>query len=95
MKDKNIVRGHIFVSGVVQGVYYRQFTQSKAKAFGLTGWVKNLPNGMVEVMCEAEKGLILEFIKELKIGPPSANVVGVQVEWKEYTGEFNDFEIKF
>ena len=86
---------HIFASGLVQGVYYRQFTQIKAKSFGLTGWVKNLPDGRVDVMCEGEKGLILDLIKELRVGPPSANVTGVQIEWQEYKGKFKDFKMKF
>jgi acylphosphatase len=59
------------------------------------GWVKNLPDGRVEIICEGEKGLILEFLKELKVGPPMANVANIQVEWKKYTGEFTDFKITF
>ncbi len=90
-----LARAHIFASGVVQGVYYRQFTQTKAKSFGLTGWVKNLFDGRVEVVCEGEKGLILDFIKELRIGPSSASVTAVQIDWQEYKGEFEEFNIKF
>lgn len=90
-----LARAHIFVSGVVQGVYYRFFTQTKAQSLGITGWVRNLPDGRVEAMCEGEKGLVLELIKELKIGPPSAYVSAVNVEWQEYTGEFKDFKIRF
>ncbi len=89
-----LARAHIFVLGVVQGVYYRQFTKIKAKSFGLIGWVKNLFDGRVEIMCEGEKGLILDFIKELRIGPLSASVVGTQIDWQEYKGEFEDFEVK-
>ncbi len=90
-----LARAHIFVSGLVQGVYYRQFTLTKAKALGLTGWVKNLFDERVEIICEGEKGLILDFVKELRIGPLSASVNGVQIDWQEYKGEFEDFKIKF
>ena len=90
-----LARAHVFVSGLVQGVYYRQFTLTKAKALGLTGWVKNLFDGKVEIICEGEKGLILDFIKELRIGPSSASVAGVQIDWQEYKGEFREFRIRF
>ena len=83
------------MSGLVQGVYYRQFTLTKAKALGLTGWVKNLFDGKVEIICEGEKGLILDFIKELRIGPSSASVTAVQIDWQEYKREFEEFNIKF
>lgn len=89
-----LVKAHILVSGVVQGVYYRWFAQTKAKGYRLTGWAKNLPDGRVEVVCEGEKGLILDFIKELKIGPPAAHVTSVNIDWQEYTGEFEDFKIR-
>ncbi|MDI6839952.1 MAG: acylphosphatase [bacterium] len=88
-------RAHIWVSGLVQGVYYRWFAQTKAKALGLNGWVRNLWDGRVEVVCEGEKGLIMDFIKELRVGPRAAEVKGVEVKWEEYTGEFSEFSIKF
>ena len=90
-----LARAYIFVSGLVQGVFYRSFAQSKAKALGLKGWVKNCLDGRVEVVCEGEKGFILDFAKELRIGPRGADVKVVKIEWKEYTGEFEDFRIKF
>lgn len=90
-----LARGHIFISGLVQGVCYRWFVEKHAKTFKLTGWVRNLWDGRVEVLCEGEKGLIHDFIKELRIGPPHSDVKGAQVEWQEYTGEFNDFQIIF
>ena len=83
------------MSGVVQGVYYRQFAKTNAKSFGLTGWAKNLFDERVEIMCEGEKGLILDFIKELRIGPSSASVIGTQIEWQEYKGEFEEFKVRF
>lgn len=87
------IRAHILVSGIVQGVFYRQFTKNKAIEYNITGWVRNLPNGKVEILCEGEKGLVLEFIKELKMGPPSAHVTKVDVQWEKPTDEFNNFRI--
>ncbi|MCK4353060.1 acylphosphatase [candidate division WOR-3 bacterium] len=90
-----LTRAHILVSGFVQGVNYRWFTEKKAIEYRLKGWVKNLWDGRVEIVCEGEKGLIIDFVRELRIGPTSADAKGVQIKWKKYTGEFDDFEIKF
>lgn len=90
-----LARAHIFVSGLVQGVCYRAFAEKEANSYALTGWVRNLFDSRVEAVVEGEKGLIIDFIKELRIGPPSADVTGVAVEWQEYTGEFKDFRMKF
>jgi acylphosphatase len=90
-----LAKAHIIVSGLVQGVCYRAFTQKKANSYRLAGWVKNLYDGRVEAVCEGEKGLILDFIKELRIGPPESDVTDIKIEWQEYIGEFKDFTIKF
>ena len=57
MKPKS--KAHIFVSGVVQGVYFRDFTRSHANAIGLTGWVRNLPDGRVEAVVEPGEPVVL------------------------------------
>ncbi len=88
-------RAHVLVSGLVQGVGYRFFTVRKAEEYGLTGWVRNLPNGKVEVVVEGDKELIEEFLKELRVGPPAARVTGMDVKWKEYKGEFQTFDVRF
>ncbi|HID94642.1 MAG TPA: acylphosphatase [Candidatus Latescibacteria bacterium] len=89
------VRAHIIVSGVVQGVGYRFFAQRVALNLGLTGYVRNLPNGKVEVEVEGKQGPVDEFIRELRRGPWSAHVTALSVEWSEYRGQFEGFQIRF
>ncbi|MDD2890210.1 MAG: acylphosphatase [bacterium] len=86
-------RANIFVNGLVQGVCYRRFAQINARNLGLNGWARNLYDGRVEVLVEGERGLIEELIKTLHIGPASADVKGTKVNWMEYKGEFQSFQI--
>ena len=89
------IRAHIFISGRVQGIFFRQNTQKKAQKLGVTGWVKNLSDGRVEIVCEGEKEKVEEIVKWAKRGPILAKVNGLDVEWQEYRGEFNNFEIRY
>jgi|UniRef100_A0A7C4YFQ5 acylphosphatase len=89
------VRINAIVKGYVQGVGYRFFTERKAKEYGITGWVKNLRDGNVQVVAEGERSIIEEFIKDLKVGPHSASVTDIEIKWEKYTGEFKDFEVRF
>ena len=84
-------RAHLFVSGIVQGVGYRYFVSHKAAVYSLKGFVKNLIDGRVEVIVEGEKGLIDEFIKDLRRGPMSAHVTDIRIEWEKPTFEFDGF----
>lgn len=93
MSDK--IRFHIFVSGRVQGVFFRENTRRKAKKIGITGWVRNLTDGRVEAVLEGEKDKIERMINWAKKGPMFAKVKGVKIEIEEYQAEFNDFEIKY
>jgi acylphosphatase len=86
-------RLHGWVSGVVQGVGFRYFTQRKADSYGLTGWVRNLPDDRVEFVAEGPKGVLQDFLKEINIGPVSGHVEKVEVVWDNYKGEFNQFRI--
>jgi len=88
-------RAHIFVSGRVQGVFFRDHTQRWASLLNLTGWVRNLWDGRVEVLAEGDKKNIEELIDRLKGGPPLAQVEDVDVSWEEYRGEFEDFRISW
>lgn len=87
-------RAHIFVSGRVQGVFFRQNTRKKAQELGITGWVKNLPDGRVEALMEGEKDKVENLIEWLRKGPIIARVDGVEIFLEEYKGEFNDFIIE-
>ncbi len=86
-------RANIFVSGLVQGVFFRDHTQRWATSLNLTGWVRNLRDGRVEVLAEGDKEKIDELVSRLNGGPPLSQVDRVDVKWEEYKGEFEDFRI--
>ncbi len=88
------VRVNIFVSGKVQGVYFREKTREKAEEFGVSGWVRNLSDGRVEAVFEGEKDKVEEMVKWARKGPFWAKVNGLEVSREEYKGEFSNFEIK-
>lgn len=92
---RNPVRVHLFVSGRVQGVFFRTETQRKAKKFGVSGFVSNLPDGRVEAILEGEKEKVEKVIKWAKRGPFFARVEKFDVSWEEYRGEFEGFEIVY
>lgn len=89
------VRAHIFVSGRVQGVFFRENTLRKAQKLGVFGWVKNLPDGRVGAIFEGEKENVEKIIEWAKRGPIFAKVNGLEVEWQKYQDEFKNFEIKY
>lgn len=69
----------ILVSGRVQGVYFRVFTQNKAKHFAVNGTVRNMPDGRVEIVAEADHHTVDKFIKWCYKGPVTARVDHVEV----------------
>ncbi|MFQ5454564.1 MAG: acylphosphatase [Candidatus Zixiibacteriota bacterium] len=83
------------IEGVVQGVGYRYYCYQKAASLKLYGWAKNNPNGSVQVFVEGDRGAIEVFIKELKIGPLAASVSDIKIEWMNFTGNHDRFEISF
>jgi len=90
------VRAHAYVSGLVQGVFYRANTVEAANRIGgLTGWVRNLPDGRVEVVCEGERDRVEELVVWLRSGPPAARVSDVEVVWERATGEFDSFDVRY
>jgi acylphosphatase len=87
---------YIRVSGVVQGVGFRYFTQRMARDLGLSGWVRNRPDGDVDLEAMGEKGLIEELIRVLRVGPPSAHVSDVQIQWLEKNDhKYDGFHVAF
>ena len=88
-------RAHVYVSGLVQGVFYRYHTKELADKLGLRGWVRNLPDGRVEAVFEGDKGAIEEMLEFCRRGPPGARVSGVKVRWEDYKGEFDGFTIRY
>ncbi len=87
-------RLYLKIYGKVQGVYFRSFTQDKAHQLGLSGWVKNMPDGTVETVAEGEEENLNEYMQWCKKGPPAARVEEIREKWEEPTGEFKGFRIK-
>ncbi len=86
---------HARVYGIVQGVGYRFFAQRRARQLGITGFVRNLPDGSVEVYAEGDKDALNSFLVELRQGPIAAEVYDIKLEWKEPSGNWDNFEITF
>jgi acylphosphatase len=68
-----------WVSGRVQGVFYRGTTASRARAMGITGYARNLPDGRVEVLVQGPRAVVEDFIKWLWIGSVASKVTAVDV----------------
>jgi len=88
-----MVGAKIIVTGRVQGVCFRDYTQKWASSLGLTGWVKNLSDGRVEAQVNGDEDNIRKLIKKIKKGPSMARVDITDIEWSESKGEFSDFKI--
>lgn len=87
------VRAHVFVSGRVQGVYYRATTRERANGAGVDGWVRNLDDGRVEAVFEGPESAIEAMIEWCHTGPPTARVEDVEVEYCDPEGA-KGFEIR-
>ena len=83
------------VRGQVQGVNFRSATQSVAKRLALAGWVRNRPDGAVELIAEGPRLALEQFVAFLHQGPPAARVSAVEPRWHPATGEFRGFEIQW
>ncbi len=88
-------RAHLFIEGLVQGVFYRAFTRDLAHLLGLNGWVRNLRDGRVEALFEGKKIIIENAIKQCYIGPPGASVSNIEVTWEPYKGEEKEFNVRY
>lgn len=88
------VRAHVFVSGRVQGVFFRVETRYEAMKQNIVGWVRNTSDGRVEAIFEGEREDVEQLIDFCKSGPPGARVTKIDVQWKEYTREFKAFKIR-
>jgi acylphosphatase len=88
-------RVHVFVSGRVQGVFFRAETVDMADRLGLGGWVRNLPDGRVEALFEGEKEDVEKALDFCRRGPPHADVQNLDFRWEEWKGEFHDFRVAY
>ncbi len=78
-----MLQAHITISGYVQGIGFRQFIKSKARQLGITGWVRNTPEGKVEAVLQGDKEKIEQLILLCKKGPFLAEVKKVEMLWEE------------
>lgn len=88
------VRAELKIHGRVQGVFFRQSTQAEATRLGLTGWVRNLPDGSVEALAEGPADAVRELLAWCRQGPPAAEVSSVDIDWTDATGEYQAFEVR-
>jgi len=88
-------RLHVYITGRVQGVFFRANTKSKAEELGLTGWVRNLRNGRVEAVFEGDRPAVEAALAWCHQGPPGSLVKKVEALWEEPSGEFKTFEIRY
>jgi acylphosphatase len=87
-------RLHLVINGRVQGVGFRFSAHDEAKELALAGYVRNLPNGDVEIVAEGSRTNLQMLAAWAHLGPPSAHVTDVREEWSDFTGEFTDFRIR-
>lgn len=89
------VRARIFIEGKVQGVFFRQSTYEMANLVGVFGWVRNCHDGRVEAVFEGEKAHVDQAIVWCKQGPPAAQVTNIEIDWQDFQGEHNDFQVRY
>ncbi len=94
-KIETSTRLHAIVTGMVQGVNFRWFTQRRASELGLVGLVRNLADGSVELYAEGTRDALERLLDAVRAGPASAVVENVDVAWDEPSGDFHRFEIRF
>lgn len=86
-------RAHVFISGEVQGVFFRSSTRNQANLLGVSGWVKNTPDNRLEAVFEGDSDLVEKMLDFCREGPPGAHVDNVDVKMEKPMGE-KGFEIK-
>lgn len=84
---------HVTVTGRVQGVFFRAWTREQAEELGVTGWVRNCPDGRVDVHVEGGQAAVEQLIERLRRGPPAASVEDVHV-WDVELFDFEGFEVR-
>ncbi len=85
--------GRFVVQGTVQGIFFRQFVKENACSLKLRGFVRNLEDGTVEVVAEGEGESLDRLLGFLKKGPEHAQIRGVKVEERKWSGDFDEFKI--
>jgi acylphosphatase len=86
------IRAHLIISGKVQNVGFRSMARWKARKLGLKGWVRNVGDD-VEAVIEGDETLVRQMIRWCRKGPENADVEDIKIEFEDYTGEFENFQI--
>ena len=89
------VRAHVFISGSVQGVFFRMETMRTANRLAVLGWVRNRSNGTVEAVFEGDRTQVDAMLSWCKKGPSHARVAGVKIDWEKYAGELTRFDVTY
>ncbi len=98
MKKKKVTansRAHVYYSGRVQGVGFRFTAERIALDLGVTGWVKNLSDGRVEVLCEGPRERIEALLEGIRRSPLGSKITKTACAWESPTDEFPDFRVEF
>ena len=82
------------IKGRVQGVGFRYFTKGKANELNLSGWVRNRPDGTVELLAKGNRTSLEQFMQSLEAGPIGSRVEKVESQWIEDSQEYKGFEIR-
>ena len=88
-------RVHLVIHGIVQGVFYRATARDEAVRRGLTGWVRNRPDGSVECLAEGDEAVLRAYAGWCHEGPRAARVDRVEEAWGDATGEFDRFRVSY
>jgi acylphosphatase len=95
MSEQRATRLHAVVHGHVHGVFYRATTRREATALGLTGWVRNCPDGTVELVAEGTRAACESLLDFCRGGPPAARVTAIDPEWSTSTGGYDGFTVRY
>lgn len=88
-------RIRLFVTGKVQGVFFRQALKVMAKKNDVNGWVKNLKDGRVEAVLEGDEEKVSRLVEWAHGGPANARVEDVEIRNEKFTGEFSKFDVLY
>lgn len=88
-------RVQLIIHGKVQGVFFRATARERAEELGLVGWVRNSPEGTVEITAEGEREDLERFIAWCNEGPRNSRVDHVTVVWGNYSEDYEDFRIEY
>jgi acylphosphatase len=91
----NNKRMHLIIEGRVQGVWFRESTRGQAVSLGVSGWVKNRPDGAVEALLEGPEDAVMRLVTWCGKGPSAANVTGIHETEEAWRGEFDAFDVLY